>query len=200
MGGLWLADYIGAFFTAGGTASYYFHLVSNPLGAGCGDNGGGALTMLNMDRDYKMRGHLSQYYASQLITREWVQPSDSENRIFRVSSDARDQAGHVLVTAYAVLRPDGLWSLLMINKDHDNPQQVSITFSDSDAKNRRSFAGPVRAVTYGAAQFQWHYAGADSYADPDLPPLRSSITAGPNTQYTLPKASITVIQGRVGEP
>jgi hypothetical protein len=197
-GGLWLADYIGAFFTAGGTASYYFHLVSNPLGAGCGDSGGGALTFLNMDRDYKMRGHLSQYFASQLITREWVQPVDVPHRIFRVSSDARDKAGNLLVTAYAVLRPDGQWSLLIINKDHDNAQSVRIAFEDSGAMS--FFSGPVRMVSYGAAQFQWHFAGADSYADPDLPPAASSLTSGAATSFTLPKASVNVIQGRIARP
>jgi F5/8 type C domain len=198
MGGLWLADYTGAFFTAGGTASYYFHYVSNPLGAGCGDNGGGALTFLNMDRDYKMRGHLSQYFASQVISREWVQPVDAEHRIFRVSSDVRDDAGHVLVTAYAVLRPDGDWSLMAINKDHDHPHTVRVAFDS--AGNRQFFSGPMRLVSYGAAQFQWHYAGADSYADPDLPPASSNIIANAETTYTLPKASITVIRGRVGAP
>src|ERR1700682_5822695 len=93
--------------------------------------------MLNMDRDYKKRGHLSQYFASQVITREWVQPVDAEHRIFRVASDVRDKDGHVLVTAYAALRPDGEWSLLTINKDHDNPQPVSI--SDSSEKSVGEF-------------------------------------------------------------
>jgi hypothetical protein len=151
--------------------------------------------MLNMDRDYKMRGHLSQYFASQVITREWVQPVDAEHRMFRVASDVREKDGHVLVTAYAVLRPDGGWSLLTINKDHDNPQPVSISFRDADAKSPQFFSGPLRMVTYGAAQFQWHPAGADSYADPDAPPVASSITADEQGTYTLPKASITVIRG-----
>ena len=139
-----------------------------------------------------MRGHLSQYFASQLITREWVQPVDSGHRIFRVSSDVRDTAGNVLVTAYAVLRPDGEWSLLIVNKDHDNAQKVNIAFRDGAVES--GFSGPVRVISYGAAQFQWHFAGADSYADPDLPPAASS--ADSVTSYTLPKASITVIRGK----
>ena len=151
-----------------------------------------------MDRDYKMRGRLSQYVASQLITREWVQPVDAAHRIFRVSSDVRDKAGNLLVTAYAVLRPDGQWSLLIINKDHDNAQSVRIAFGVSGV--RSFFSGPVRVVSYGAAQFQWHFAGADSYADPDLPPVASSLTARAETAFTLPKASVNVIQGRIGRP
>jgi hypothetical protein len=202
MGGLWLADYVGAFLSAGGAATYYFHYVSNPLGAGCGDNGGGALTFLNMDRDYKMRGHLSQYFASQVITREWVQPVDADHRVFRVSSDVRDKTGNVLVTAYAVLRPDGQWSLLIVNKDHDSEQRVRIAFHDADSHDsftgsEQFFSGPLSVVNYGAAQFQWHSAGADSYADPDAPPVKSSISADAETSYTLPKASITVIRGRI---
>ena len=106
----------------------------------------------------------------------------------------RDKAGAILVTAYAVLRPDGQWSLLIVNKDHDNAQQVNIVFRDSAAES--FFSGPVRMISYGAAQFQWHFAGADSYADPDLPPAASSVTADSGTSYTLPKASLTVIRGK----
>jgi hypothetical protein len=61
-----------------------------------------------------------------------------------------------------------------------------------------AFTGSLRIVTYGAAQFQWHPAGADSYAEPDLPPAVSTITAADS--YTLPKASITVLRGRIAAP
>ena len=80
--------------------------------------------MFMVDKNYKIRQRTSQYFAAQLITQEWVQPKDAEHRLFTAASDIKDVAGHVLVTAYAVLRPDGQWSLLIVNKDHDNAPHV----------------------------------------------------------------------------
>ncbi len=198
MGGLWLADYTGAFLTAGGTATYFFHYIPGRLSAGCpGENAGATFGFFAMDPGYKIKGRLSQYFASRLITREWVQPVDREHRLFRVSGGVRDAAGNVLVTAYAVLRPDGQWSLLLVNKDRDRARDVRIAFRDADAKTDSGFSGPLKVVTFGAAQYQWHAAGADSYADPDGPPATSALTANAQTSYTLPKASITVIQGKI---
>ena len=58
---------------------------------------------------------------------------------FKAASDIKDAEGHVLVTAYAVLRPDGQWALMLINKDYDNSHTVSITFHDADAQHRQFF-------------------------------------------------------------
>src|SRR5256886_5849968 len=49
-----------------------------------------------------------------------------EHHIFPSASDIRDAAGHVLVTSYAVLRPDGQWSLMLVNKDQESPHPVRI--------------------------------------------------------------------------
>jgi hypothetical protein len=197
MGALWLADYTGSFFTAGGSASYFFHYIPEPLGRGCNDDSGSTFSLINVDRDFKIRGYLSQHFASQLITREWAQPVDREHRVFRASSDVRDSAGNILVTAYALLRPDGQWALLVVNKDHDRAHDLRITFRDSDSKSERGFAGPVQMVTFGAKQYQWHPDGANGYANPDGPPATSSITAGAETSYTIPEASVTVIRGKI---
>ncbi len=198
MGALWLADFEGAFLTAGGTASYFFHYIPEPMGSGC-DGAGGTFSFINTDHEYRMKDRLSQYFASQLITREWVQPVDAIHRVFRVASDVRDAEGNTLVTAYAVLRPDGQWSLLIVNKDHDNAHRVRVAFRDAGAKTDRLFAGPVAQVTFGAAQYQWHPDGANSWADPDGPPAASSIRADAQTLFELPKASVVVLRGKPGE-
>lgn len=197
LGGLWFADYTGAFLTAGGNASYYFHYMPSPLRAGCNDSWG-TFGLFNVDVDYRVKGRHAQYFASQLVSREWVQPVDAAHRIFRASSDARDASGNVLVTAYAVERPDGQWSLLLINKDRENVQTVRIVFHDPDAKSDRFLSGPVDLITFGAGQYEWHADGAQGCADPDGPPIRTRTVGGAETEYALPKASITVIRGKVG--
>jgi hypothetical protein len=195
-GALWLADYIGAFLSGGGDAVYYFHYL--PLGLGRGHNGSvGTFDMFSADKDLKIMQPLSQYFASQLINLEWVQPGDGAHRIFPAASDIRDGAGHVLVTTYAVQRPDGQWSLLVVNKDQENAHMVGISFDEIEKGTIGAFAGPVSVTTFGKEQYQWHANAAGGKADPDGPAVKSTVSAGAGTKFTLPAASVTVIRGTV---
>jgi len=96
------------------------------------------------------------------------------------------------VTSYAVHRPDGNWSLMLVNRNETEPHTVSVEFNDS--KSKRGFAGPVTMVTFGSEQYVWKPDGAKSYADPDGPPVARVIQG---SQFTLPKASVTVIRGKI---
>jgi hypothetical protein len=195
-GGLWLADYVGAFFAGGGSALYYFHYMPEPMGRGH-NNSPGTFNFFSADRDFKIKQPLSQYFVSQLINLEWVQPGDGTNRLFPAASDIHDGAGHTLVTSYAALRPDGQWSLLIINKDRENPYTVNISFDDAQKKTSSTFTGPLSVTTFGKAQYAWHPAGNGGIADPDGPAAKSTVNAGPATNFTLPAASVTVIRGVV---
>jgi hypothetical protein len=195
-GGLWLADYIGAFLSGGGDAVYYFHYMPEPLSRG--HNGStGTFSFFAADRDFKIGQPLSQYFVSQLINLEWVQPGNGPHKVFAAASDVSDGAGHDLVTAYPVLRPDGQWSLLVINKDQENAQTVGIAFDDEEKKNSASFTGAVSVTTFGKAQYQWRANVKGGTADPDGPALKSTVNAGAGTKFTLPAASVTVIRGSV---
>jgi hypothetical protein len=195
MGGLWFADYTGAFLTGGGNASYFFHYMPSPLRPGC-NNSWGSFGLFNVDAEFQVKAYFAQYFASQLLTREWVQPIDAEHRVFRASSDVRDPSGNVLLTAYALERPDGQWSLLLINKDRENAHLVRIAFQDADTQNDHFLSGPVDLISFGAGQYEWHANGARGYAQPDGPPVRTKIVGDAETEYVLPKASITVIRGK----
>ena len=195
-GGLWLADYIGAFLSNGGDAVYYFHYVPECLGYG--HNGSlGTFAFFSTDKDLKPIQPLSQYFASQLINLEWVQPGDGSHRVFPAGSDVHDGAGHVLVTSYAVLRPDGQWSLLVINKDQENAQTVAISFDDLERKTAANFSGPVSVTTFGKEQYVWHPDRTGGTADPDGPAAKSMVSADAATKFVLPAASVSVIRGKI---
>ncbi|HEX4545548.1 MAG TPA: discoidin domain-containing protein [Candidatus Acidoferrum sp.] len=198
-GGLWLADYIGAFLAGGGEAVYYFHYLPEPLGRGH-NNSPGTFGLFLADREYKLKQPLSQYFVSQLINLEWVQPGDGFHKAFPAASDLRDDAGHTLVTTYAVLRPDGQWSLLVVNKDQENAHTVNISFDDATKKAAGFFAGPVSVTTFGKAQYAWHPNLNGGTADPDGPAAKSTVRASAGTTFTLPAASVTVIRGSVEAP
>jgi hypothetical protein len=195
-GALWLADYVGAFLTAGGNATYYFQYLPLPLSRGCHDSWG-TFGMFKTDADFRVKQYTSQFFASQLLTQQWVQPVDAVHRVFPVKSDVADSQGTILVTAYAVLRPDGQWALLLINKDRAKAHEVSITFHDAEAKRDRFFADTVTLFNFGNAQYRWHPNGRDGYADPDGPATTSKAPGGSSTRYSLPPASITVLRGRI---
>jgi hypothetical protein len=193
-GGLWLADYIGAFLSGGGSAVYFFHYMPEPMGRGH-NNSPGTFSFFSADRDYRIKQPLAQYFVSQLINLEWVQPGVGVHKVFPAASDIRDAAGHVLVTTYAVLRPDGQWSLLAVNKDQENPYTVNISFDDAQNKSPSTFAGPVSITTFGKAQYAWHADRNGGTADPDGPPAKSTLNASAATQFTLPAASVSVFRG-----
>jgi hypothetical protein len=195
-GGLWLADYIGAFLSGGGNAVYYFHYMPEPMGRGH-NNSPGTFSFFSADRDFKIKQPLSQYFVSQLLNLEWVQPGDGAHKLFPAASDIRDGAGHVLVTSYAVLRPDGQWSLLIINKDQENAHTVTISFEDAEKKTAAAFTGPVSVTTLGKAQYAWHPERNGGTADPDGPAARSTVNAGPASNFMLPAASVTVLRGAI---
>jgi hypothetical protein len=134
-----------------------------------------------------------------MINNEWVQHHSGMHHMFAASSDIKDTAGNVLVTSYAVHRPDGQWSLMLVNRDENNSHAVKVTFGDAKANRESSFAGPVRFATFGSEQYVWINDGPNSHADPDGPLVGRTITANNETVFTLPKASITVLRGKVPE-
>jgi hypothetical protein len=209
--GLWLADYVGSMMTAGASGTYYFHYIaSQSRGAG---------GFLPIDENNHVTSYTPQYLATQVITTEWVQPVDDIHKLFKVASDVKDKNGNTLVTAYAVERPDGQWSVMLVNKDHDNDHSVKVTFADPVTKQNRFFSGTVDRVVFGPAEYQWHSdpvpaggeppaaqqgpgnrrsQGRTGHADPDGPPSKSTVTAaGADTLYPLPKASIIVLRGNL---
>ena len=116
----------------------------------------GRLPPLLLDEHYNLIGYPPQYMASQVITKEWVQPIDAPHKLFKVSSDVTDAAGTLLVTAYAVERPDGQWSVMLVNRDQYNQHAVKVVFHDPETGRDRHFSGQVDRITFGSAEYKWH--------------------------------------------
>jgi hypothetical protein len=198
-GALWLGDYVGAFLTAGGDAIYYFHYLPMGVHQGCNNSMGTFGMFTTTGKDYQIEQPTSQYFASQLINMEWVQPGSGEHQLFRATGDLQDPAGHSLVTAYATLRPDGQYSLLIMNRDQWNAHKVRIVFHDDTTHADRSFAGPVSTTTFGRAQYHWHPDAKGGSADPDGPAAKGSIAANAETAFDLPAASMSVFRGNLSK-
>ncbi len=192
---LWLADNVGSFFEGGGAA--FYHSPIQPQGIQKTCLGWSSWSNFVSDEDYNIQGYTSPYYAAHMINQEWVQHRSGVHQMFPSSTDIKDAEGNVLVTSYAVHRPDGNWSIMLVNRDENNPHSVRVRFEESKSKQDASFSGPVTLVTFGADQYVWIDDGPNSHADPDHPPVATVVNAGSQTTFTLPRASITVLRGTV---
>ncbi len=210
--GIWLADYVGSFLNAGGNGLYFFHYLPLPMEPGCNASPG-TFGMFTINNNYEIQQPLAQFFVAQLLNTEWVQPSGGEHQVYSAKSDVEDGAGHELITAYAVKRPDGQWALMLVNRDQQAAHKVRISFQ---GRAGASFTGPVEVLTFGSAQYQWHPAATrfmahaekagertivattKGWADPDGPITRTKQNAARESMYELPAASVTVIRGSIG--
>jgi ribulose bisphosphate carboxylase small subunit len=191
---LWLADNVGSFFEGGGAA--FYHSPIQPQGIQNSCLGWASWSNFVSNEHYDIKGYTSPYFAAHMINLEWVQHRAGVHFMYKSSADIKDSEGNALVTTYVVHRPDGNWSLMLVNRDETNSHAVRVVFDDSKNKNA-SFSGPVTFVTFGSEQYVWINDGLNSRADPDSPPAATTVAANSGTTFTLPKASITVLRGKV---
>jgi hypothetical protein len=194
---IWLADNVGSFFEGGGSAFYHSPIQPQDIQNTC--LGWSSWSNFVSNREYDINGYTSPYFAAHMINLEWVQHRSGVHRMFPSALDIeiRDAEGNQLVTSYAVHRPDGNWSLMLVNRDETTPHTVKVAFADSTGRKPAYFSGPVAHVTFGSEQYVWINDGPNSHADPDGPPVETRVDGGPQAEYVLPKASITVLRGKV---
>ncbi len=128
---------------------------------------------------------------------EWVQHRSGVHQMFPSSADIKDAEGNLLVTSYAIHRPDGNWSLMLVNRDETNPHTVHVSFENTKEKRNSSFTGNISWISFGSEQYVWINDGPNSHPDPNLPPSAKTIDSNSQTIFTLPKASITVLRGKI---
>ena len=189
-GALWQADYMASALADGVRKVVYYQYEPETLSQNdvCTSDWGN-LTMFAADANADIRARTAQFDAALMLTKQWVQEGDGAHDVYRASTSiARD--GYQVVTAYALQRPDGQWSVMLVNKN-DKPYHVRIQF---DGLGARAFAGPVTRVTWGSAQYAWRAQGAQSHPDPNDPPAVSTVD-GP--MFEVPALSLTVFRGHV---
>jgi len=197
-GALWHSDFLGSFLTAGGAGAFLYEYEPTPLvstSASCTSYG--AYGMFSSNANNQIRARTAEFFSTQMITQQWAEPVDAPHHVYPASSNITDSLGHRLVTAYAVRRPDGEWSLLMVNKDPLNAHSVSVDFHDAVPASDHYFYGSVTDISFAAAQYRWHPNGPNGYPSPEGPALTKTETGGAGVLYTLPASSIKVLRGAV---
>jgi hypothetical protein len=194
---LWWSDFVGSFLTQGGGGVYYFHDLPEPLSFGCGGSSPGTFGMFKADANRRIIQPTAQFFSSLLINKEWVQPGNHTHTVFPVKSAVTDPVGNILVTGYALLRPDDKWSLMLINKDQHNAHDIRVLFRNQSSNEDCHFRGLLEQASFGSAQYRWQSDMQGGSANPDGPVAYSTISTYSDRSYTLPMASVTIVKGAI---
>jgi hypothetical protein len=219
-GALFNADTVGAFMSLGGAKPYLYgyepNYLQNELKCSWGN-----LMMLQLHPKSDQLNQLSSYYAAQLLTKEWLQPTNMAHDIFPVSVseatltsilslarerrttkspvrvDPENPKASRIISVYAVRRPDKQWALLAINKDPKRAAQLNVEFNLPGAKQPLSFVGHVDVIQFSRQQYAWHDEGPNGHPIRSLAPAQFMREASPS--YELPPYSLTILRGKVAD-
>ncbi|HTX58901.1 MAG TPA: discoidin domain-containing protein [Verrucomicrobiae bacterium] len=182
-GALWTADYMASALSAGISYVTYYQAETEPLHFNRRCATWGAYDPFIVGEAYDVRAKAAAFYALQMLAHEWLQPGDAPVGLYPVATNlGRNRAE---VTAYAAHRPDGRWSLLVVNKDFV-ARPLAVAFSDRRARVPKAFA------TFGIEQYFWSATSASELPSPDAGISHRSLSEG--NGYLLPPRSISVIR------
>ena len=193
-GALFNADTVGTFLTLSGSKPYLYGYEPNYLEDELKCSWGN-LMMLQLNPSGDELNRLSAYHAAQLVTKEWMQPTNQRHEIFRVTVKSRQSELSSAVSVYAVRRPDSQWALLAINKDPKRTARLSVQFNLSNAARQVSFAEDVDVIQFCGDQYTWHDDGPNGHPICSLPAAR--FTRKASSLYDLPPYSLTVLRGKI---
>jgi hypothetical protein len=198
-GALLDADTVGTFLADGGATAYLYGYEPDALlseSESC--DTWGNLVLLQSDSEHRARQRLATFWETQMLTRDWVLPGSGKHTLYATSSSATDSAGHELVRTYALRRPDGSLSLLLLNVSPAQPYDVALRLTErSAAAPNRSLRGPLQEWQLSAANYRWSANGPQGRPARDLPPAHAVLPNG-SRALRLPPYSITVVTARPG--
>ncbi len=149
-GALFVADFVGAFLTAGGDEAYLYGYEPTELQREpeCPLWGNNALFL--GDGAAVVRDTTAAYWATRLLTQAWTDPAGGAHTLFRANTNWRDSAGDAVVSAYPLRQPGGTWAVLLVNKD-----SLTTVRPHLHVPNATDLAGGIAAAIPRAALGRW---------------------------------------------
>ena len=188
------ADIVGKFLSLGGSQAFLFGYtpgyVNRDFPCTAGNN-----MLFSLGDDGLISDRFATYFGARLVTQEWLKPGDEMHELYRASSSARNPAGLEWITAYAVRRPDGQWSVLLLNKNPNQAYDVSLSLRDVQSHANRRFSGKLELIQYSSKQYVLGGPADDPRPTRAEEPERKIIEKP--KKFSLPPYSITVLRGGV---
>jgi hypothetical protein len=170
------AETAAQFLCGGGDAAFYYGYEPNKLDGSSGSWGNQLMLLERKGGTVPV----ATYQALCLMNHQWLNSSGGVHVILPVQIHKN---GGGLLSAFAVKRPDGEISLLVINKDAKHPATISIK------GNARGFH---TLTSYSSAKYSWYADGANGHPSHNLPP---STRALPSDQpISIPPWSLSVLR------
>jgi len=191
MGALWHAMFVGEFMNRGGLGSFYYQDL--PVQLSTDGTYWGILGMFTSDDNDQISGKTAQYFSSQILTQQWCEPGNGTHSVLPATTTIVDANGNPIVVPYVLSRPDGQYSVLLLNTDSVT-HTVQVEFSNT---SNHYFTGQVAQVQFSAKDYAWIPNGANGAANPAGPYEQSTVSGGSATTYSLPAHSITVLRGKI---
>ena len=192
-GALLNADIVGKFLALGGDQVFLFGYTPaemlRELPCTTGNN-----MLFSMDENGNIKHRFATYFGARLLTQQWLKPGDETHELYSAKSDVRDLNENALVTAYAVHRPDGLWSVLLINKDPKRAFETELVFWIDPHSLSATMRGPIDVYQYSEQQYLLGGPAKDPYPIRAEDPVHRVIES-PSARVTLPPYSLTVVRG-----
>jgi len=92
-----------------------------------------------------------------------------------------------------LFRPDGSGRCGWGIKDQNSAHSLPVEFHNSSDRSNHYFAATAKQVSFGADSPN----GQNGHAAPDGPAVKSDQPGGKGAEYTLPRASVSVLRGTV---
>jgi len=195
-GALLNADSVGRFLTMGGDTAYLYGYEASEIIKEQECSSGNNMLFFRDDRG-QIKQPTATYWGARLLTQEWVQPGAQSHQIYPAFSDVRNGNGDQVVTAYAVHRPDGLWALMLINRDPNRVFQTTLNFLDTSSGSLKGFQGSLDLYQYSSQQYVLGGLPQNPYPVKVDEPAHRIIQSENGTRISLPAYSLTIVRGAV---
>ncbi len=189
-GALMYADILGKFMQLGGSRSFLYGYEAAWLQESNKCGGYGNNMFFGLGDNGKIAYKTAAFYALQMVTHFWAQPSDSLLEIYSSATDISNRKNEPLVASYALRAASGQWSVMLINKDPHRNWNMDMDIENTIAKKPVDWQ-PFHLIQYSKLQYHWKTDGINSHPDLNNPPIIKQIKGPKN--ITLPPYSITIL-------
>jgi len=188
-GALYDADLVGHFLSLGGATAFFYGYEPTYLDSEqrCDAWGNNALFLATSRR--AIRNPVAAYHAIHLITHDWLELGAAQHEMFDAAPVTLGEPDSLL-SAFAVKRPDGEWSVLLVNRDAARARRVRLRVA-SDT-NAAVVAGLHDEWLFSRKEYRWNANGESGHPGPDRAPRHRRTRA---EIIVLPPYSLAVVRG-----
>lgn len=184
------ADLVGQFLTMGGKKAYLYGYepgyLMNETGCSWGN-----LMLFGIKKNGNIGYSTALYQSARLYSQKWADPSYKKLEVFPCMVNMKERSNRGKVTGYSLRKPNGNWSIMLINRDSSHNMKMNIQIHHTHFNQNLNWKAGVDVYQYSSEQYQWQSHG------PLGRPLKNDDPIKKHIQFKgiidLPPYSITIL-------